>query len=343
MSLKLRDGVYHWRKMIDGHTFSQSTKTADLKVASALATMWEASALKEVMVKGTKPVNLHAVIAAFLAARDGKPSRVSAEQHLRHFLKLPNSRMSDLTEAQVQGIVNKRKVEDGISHNTLVVMVSYWNALIAFADKRKWTTGPKLERMSIERTRIRYLTLAEEERLLAAVHPDQKYRGKCAATDAAKRDNWDLLVCLSALGARYSEVGQMTWDAVDLEKRRVLVHRRKGGTAATLVMSDRLYEVLSRRKATSTGDLIFPSKSKYNANDQWFRKALRRANISEEGGKLSLHTLRHGYANRMLGAGMSLVEVKNLLGHRNISSTMVYAHVETNAAAEKAALILNAL
>lgn len=328
--------------MIDGHSFSRSCKTGDLRAATTLAAVWEGDATREVMVKGTKPVNLHAVIKAFLEAREGTPGHKNAVQHLRPFLKLPNVRMSDLTEAQVQGVMNKRKSE-GAGHNTRAVQTSYWNALVAFAAKRNWTTAVRLERMPIQATRIRYLTQDEFERLLAAVHPSTPYRGKCAKTDAAKQDNWDLLVCLDALGARYSEVGKMSWSQVDLERRRVLVHRRKGGLDATLVMSDRLFEVLARRKASNQGDLVFPSKSLYNSNDQWFRKALKRAGISEDSGTLSLHTLRHGYANKMLNAGMSIPEVQKLLGHRNISSTMVYAHAETSAAAEKAARILNAM
>jgi site-specific recombinase XerC len=45
----------------------------------------------------------------------------------------------------------------------------------------------------------------------------------------------------------------------------------------------------------------------------------------------------------MLGSGLSLVEVQGLLGHRTISATTIYAHVETGAVAEKAARVLDSM
>ena len=46
---------------------------------------------------------------------------------------------------------------------------------------------------------------------------------------------------------------------------------------------------------------------------------------------------------RMLNSGMSLVEVQGLLGHKHVTSTAVYAHIETGAVAEKAARVLDAM
>lgn len=147
MALKLINGVYHWRKMVDGHSFSKSTKTADKKVAEQMAVMWEADALKTVLIQGTKPVNLHAVIKAFTDARVNTPSHRNSIQHLRHFRDgLPNIRMSELTQAQIAEVVAKRRA-GGISHNTAVVMVSYWNAAVKFAEDQKWTTAPRLPKL----------------------------------------------------------------------------------------------------------------------------------------------------------------------------------------------------
>ncbi|TFY98488.1 tyrosine-type recombinase/integrase [Ramlibacter rhizophilus] len=245
MALTERNGIWHWRKVVQGHTFARSTKTGDKKLAEQIAALWEAEAIKDVILKGTKPVLLHSVIKAFLDARKGTAGHANAQVHLRHFLALPNIRMGDLTLAQLQGVIEKRR-DAGVSRNTLVVSVSYWNAVVKFAEERKWATAVKLPRMYPEKTRLRYLTAKEEAALFAAIDPKAKYPGKCTRTDKARQDNTDLLLALIHTGCRYREIARMTWAQVDLERRKLRIHRQKGGVDNTLVMSDQLEAMLSR-------------------------------------------------------------------------------------------------
>jgi hypothetical protein len=79
MALTERNGIWHWRKVVQGHRFARSTKTGDKKLASQIAARWESEAITEIVLKGTKPVLLHSVIKAFLDARgrEGTPMRRS--------------------------------------------------------------------------------------------------------------------------------------------------------------------------------------------------------------------------------------------------------------------------
>lgn len=54
------------------------------------------------------------------------------------------------------------------------------------------------------------------------------------------------------------------------------------------------------------------------------REALKKSSVKKD---VNLHSLRHSYATHLLEEGVNIVTLKELLGHADISTTMIYLHV----------------
>jgi len=166
------------------------------------------------------------------------------------------------------------------------------------------------------RGRVRELTLAEEARLFEHL-PD----------DLAALAEFCLLT-----GCRVGSAIGLEWRDVDLESRIVVFRNMKGGEHHSIPMTERLRNLIANQPRLLHIKNVFTYKYRGLARKRraytpkgWtkpWQAALRAADIED----FKFHDLRHTAASRATRA-VGIEAAQKLLGHKDISTTQRYAHV----------------
>ena len=136
-------------------------------------------------------------------------------------------------------------------------------------------------------------------------------------------------------GLRISEATNIRIEDIDSKKMRLFVRNGKGERERYTVLPkaslEMLRECYRRYKPNHPERYMFLNREgnplKVERLRVFFRRYRRKAGISEE---FIVHSLRHSFATRLVEEGVPLVQVKELLGHSCIRSTMTYVHVANN-------------
>lgn len=174
-------------------------------------------------------------------------------------------------------------------------------------------SGESLIDLSAERRRDRILTIEEEARLLKA----------CVAKRAYLRP---FLMCLLDTGARKTETLLLRYEDLDFEKRLITYQALNTKTLKTrqIAMSQRVYSELSElweNSSKNSGEFIF----KFMWVQKSFDSACREAGI--ETGRpfgITLHSLRHTAATRLINGNLPIQMVGRILSHQNPQTTYRY-------------------
>lgn len=150
-----------------------------------------------------------------------------------------------------------------------------------------------------------------------------------ALLEAARASHWDrlYLLVLFALttGARRGELLKLTWKDLDFTNKVARLETTKNLEPRLLPLLKPVVEELMRFRETSD-HRVFPSSvdpySPFDFKKAW-QKALREAELEN----IRFHDLRHTAASNMVSNNRTLFEAGTLLGHKQSSTTMRYAHL----------------
>ena len=133
-------------------------------------------------------------------------------------------------------------------------------------------------------------------------------------------------------GLRIGEIANLRVEDIDSKKMRIFVREGKGNKERYTMLSKQSLEMLriywlKYRQNKRRGRIFFSESGAaitVGVIREHFRKYRKKAKLSE---KVTMHTLRHCYATNLIENGATLIQVKELMGHSNIRSTMEYVHV----------------
>ena len=131
---------------------------------------------------------------------------------------------------------------------------------------------------------------------------------------------------------RIGEITNLRVEDIDSKTMRVFVREGKGNKERYTILSKQSLEMLrvywSKCRQNKRRGRIFLSESGRAITEYVIRTHFRKyREIAKLNEKVTMHTLRHCFATHLIERGATLIQVKELMGHSNIRSTMAYVHV----------------
>jgi integrase len=381
MSLLKRPNTQNWyyQFQLKGKKYFGSTGTQKKAIAAKIEAKKREEAFTNQILGEALPITLSDALASYKQSRINVASYKNLLTYSNKLIgfKLdpktgekikvtaigkPDLFLHDLTNKHINLLVASRKLEN-LAHWTIKHELQTLKSTIQLAQEFGYKVNTDLnwpsKELKTKKGRLRFLTQEEEQGLLKELDPCRYSKGmtspaeRTSAMQNQLQDNYDLVVALLDTGMRYDEMAKLPWSSVDLESGVIRIYRNKVNLADTLYMTGRLKDVMTARYENRS------EKSRYvfesNEGDprgyvyQGIKNAMERAGlnqaeiVSEKGGKVTIHTLRHTFATRLVQNGVSLAKVSKLLGHASITTTEIYAHLAPNEASEEAMKVLNSL
>jgi integrase/recombinase XerD len=132
-------------------------------------------------------------------------------------------------------------------------------------------------------------------------------------------------------GLRLSEAITLRVKNIDLNESVVWIRDGKGGKDRMSILSGFFVEELKNhieQSGKTKDSFLFVNRYGDPFNPRTIQKVLEKAKVESGMNKdIHIHTLRHSFATHLLESGVDIRYIQSLLGHADLSTTSIYAHV----------------
>ena len=169
-----------------------------------------------------------------------------------------------------------------------------------------------------------FLTETQVEKLLDA--PRQR-QAEGAPAGVCQRDSL-MLELLYGGGLRISELCNLRWAAVDWERGVLRIFGKGRKERLCPIGPVALDKLRDFKKVSSEGEFVFKARDGgafgTTQAELLFKTYLKIAGLPAD---LTPHKLRHTFATHLVSHGANLRAVQELLGHKDLATTQIYAHL----------------
>lgn len=219
---------------------------------------------------------------------------------------------------------DKNKTEQKPRYRTPATVVRYMAAL-----SHAFTIAVK-EWGWLEDTPMRKVTKPKESRgRVRFLSDDERIRLLKVCKESSNPYLYPVVVLALSTGMRQGEIMGLTWDVVDLNRGRAILHETKNGERRAVAITGHVLELLKDLSKVRRIDsnLLFPAKENapqkpLDLRSPW-KTAIKKADVQN----FHFHDLRHSAASYLAMNGASLAEIAEVLGHKTLQMVKRYAHL----------------
>ena len=166
-----------------------------------------------------------------------------------------------------------------------------------------------IKRLKENNRRLRFLTIEECQTL----------------TDCCQEHVKPIVTVALHTGMRRGEILNLKWEQVDLKHAFLLLRNTKNGERREVPINTTLEVLFNNVPRGHESEYVFTNKDgrPYSDIKHSFTTAVKKAGLVD----FRFHDIRHTFASHLVMQGIDLTTIKELLGHKDITMTLRYAHL----------------
>ena len=227
--------------------------------------------------------------------------------------------INNISTEKIEKYKDTRKQE--VSDSTVNIELRAISAMLNRAVEQKWIPINPVPKIRLIKTRNRktlsFLSKDEVAKLLTASPEWLRF----------------IIKVMVSTGMRVGETAYLEWEDIDVSLGQIKVRNKpeidfypKNKKERHIPIPNNLNEEFKAKQKKS--GFVFATKDGM-PNENYIRNSMLTA--AEKAGinkRVHPHLLRHTYGSHLAMAGVDLPSIKELMGHSNISTTMIYAHLQ---------------